>query len=55
VSSGDCNTASATYSENNEVNGQQLYGQLLSNGTEFLTVPLIDAAENVGNKSFYVC
>jgi len=55
VSSGGCVTTSATYSANAVVNGGQYWGQLLSNGSPFLTIPLTDAAENVDNKSFYVC
>jgi hypothetical protein len=52
-SNGGCVTNSATYSSN--VTSSGYWGQLLSNGSPFLTIPLVDAAENVGNKSFYVC
>jgi hypothetical protein len=47
-----CGTTSGSY-EDSIVPGH--HNQLLTNGKQFLTIPLTDAAENQGNKTFYVC
>jgi hypothetical protein len=47
-----CGTTSGSY-EDSSIPGHN--NQLLTNGLPFLTIPLTDAAENQGNKTFYVC
>ncbi|GIF26088.1 hypothetical protein BJ973_003358 [Actinoplanes tereljensis] len=47
-----CGMQTGTY-EN--VVAESYHNQLTGNGADYLTIPLIDEAANVGNKTFYIC